>query len=628
MPTAKRLSKDFAGKPRVRQQLPRNPTTATNRRWMLAVLLAACTLGLYYPVVHYPFVNYDDNDYVTANSHVQQGLTKATFIWAIRSTEYSNWHPVTWISHALDWELFGKNSGGHHFTNVFLHAVNAALIFLLLAFATGKTARSLFVAAVFAFHPLNVESVAWIAERKSVLSMFLMLLALAAYGWYIQQPKFWRYVAVFVLFALGLAAKPMIVTLPFLLLLLDYWPLQRFAPQTPGAQEFVIPQRTWQALLLEKIPLLLLSAASSVITVIAQHGSIPSSAALPLGIRFANALHSYAMYLRKAFWPSPLVVYYPLETSGIATWETMLALLVLAGLTAAVWKLRARRYLLMGWLWFLGTLVPMIGLVQVGNQAMADRYAYLPLIGIFVAVTWMFSEFALKRRLSPRICIALAGIVLVSLSLVTLRQIRFWNGSLALWTHTLEVTKHNLVAERNLYVAEDNLAYELLSIGRADEALAHFQNAARLAPADPLSHWALAASLKDQGHLEDAMQNYEIVTENPENPRQLAAAYLNMAVISTELGNYSQAGKYSAKALQTDQGTVDALVLDAEHSASEQGSADAYLHLGLLLELAGQISGAQQAYQEVIKLDPASIVGRRLLDHLESARTGSVRPRL
>jgi len=592
-------------------------------RSALAALLILCTFVVYSPVLSYPFVNYDDGDYVTRNLHVQQGLTKATFAWAITSTEYSNWHPVTWFSHALDWELFGGNARGHHFTSILLHALNAVLLFLLLAWVTGKTGRSLFVGALFALHPLNVESVAWVAERKTVLSMFFFLLTLAAYAWYARQPKFWRYVCVFALFALGLAAKPMIVTLPFLLMLLVYWPLQRIASWTPQPEVLIVPQRPWRWLAWEKLPLLVLSAASCVLTVLAQRGSIPASDVLPIGLRLANAIHSYVMYLSKTFWPHPLGVYYPLDPSTVTTLETVLSFLLVGGLSIGAWRLRARGHLFMGWFWFLGALIPMIGVVQVGNQAMADRYAYLPLIGIFIALAWESEDLVVRRGVDLKWSVAAGCIVLVSLSLVTLQQIKVWSSSSALWTHTLEITKHNIVAERSLYLAEDNLAYELLSLGRQDEALEHFQNAARLSPADPLSHWALAAHLDDQGRLAEAMQNYEVVASNSKNPRQLTAAYLSLAVIASELGQYAKASEYSQKALQTDPQTVDALVLDAERTAATNTSASAYLRLGLLLEQARQTSKARQAYEQAIKLDPGSPLGHQLLNHLQAARPGS-----
>jgi protein O-mannosyl-transferase len=582
----------------------------TKQTWALALILAVTTFAGYSPILSHPFVNYDDPDYVTQNPQVQRGLTFETLAWALASTEHSNWHPVTWLSHALDCDLFGLNPAGHHFTSLLLHAVNAALLFLFLTWVTGKAGSSLFVAALFAFHPLNVESVAWIAERKTLLSMFFLLLTLFAYIWYARRPRMGPYVCMLTLFALGLAAKPMIVTLPFAMLVLDYWPLQRIQEWTVAAEILPMPQWPWRWLLIEKIPLLLISAGSSVITVIAQRGSILPSEFLPLGARLSNAVRSYGLYLAKTFWPNPLAVYY--TRAGSASWEAAVSLAILAGLSAIVWRFRSRGYLPTGWLWFLGTMVPMIGLVQVGNQAMADRYAYLPLIGIFIAITWGIGEFASRRDMSPKICVLAGVIVVVALSCVSFRQVRVWRSSLELWTRALEVTQDN-------YVANDNLAYELLSEGRPQEALPYFQTAASLAPADPLSHWALAASLQDRGRLQEAAQNYEVVIRNPENQRQLASACLSAAVISSELGDYQSASEYSREALQADRQTVTAFVLDAQHSVAQVPSASMYLRLGLLLEQVQQIQGARQAYEQVVKLDPNSALARRLLDHLRAA---------
>jgi protein O-mannosyl-transferase len=623
MPTARRATQRSSGAKLRPAENRRSSSPSSEIRagsiakqtWALALLLAAATFAVYSPVLSHPFVNYDDPDYVTQNPRVQRGVKLETLAWAAVSTEHSNWHPVTWLSHALDCELFGLNPAGHHVSNLLLHAVNAALLFLFLVWVTGKAGSSLFVAALFALHPLNVESVAWIAERKTLLSMFFLLLTLFAYVWYARRPRIVPYVCVLVLFAIGLAAKPMIVTLPFVMLLLDYWPLQRIQAWTPAPDILPMPQRSWPQLVLEKLPMLLLSAGSSVITVIAQRGSILSSEILPFGARLSNAVLSYGMYLTKAFWPNPLAVYYTRSSSGSATWETTVSLTLLVGLTAIVWKFRSRGYLLTGWLWFLGTMVPMIGLVQVGNQAMADRYAYLPLIGIFIAISWELGEFV-SRRMDPKLSTGAGVIVVVAMSCVTILQLRVWRSSLDLWTHALEVTQDN-------YVANDNLAYELLSQGRPQEALRYFQTAAGLAPADPLSHWALAASLEDQGRLQEALQNYEVVIRNPENQRQLVSACLSSAVISSELGDYQRASEYSREALQADRQTVAAIVLDAQHAAAQAASADAYLRLGLLLEQLQQIPGARQAYEQVLKLEPNSPLARRLLEHLQTTPSRS-----
>lgn len=575
--------------------------------WGAAGLLAIATMVVYLPAVWHPFLNYDDPDYVASNAHVQQRVSFTTLRWAVTAMQSSNWHPLTWMAHTLDWQIFGANAAGHHFTSVLLHGLNAGLLFLVLAFATRRTGRSLFVAAVFALHPINVESVAWIAERKTVLSMFFLLLTIAAYGWYARRPSFGRYGAVFCLFAFGLMAKPMIVTLPFALLLLDYWPLRRSA----GGSEL----RKWGWLVLEKIPLLILSAGSCALTILAQRGSIPSSEAMPFSVRLANACVAYARYLGKTVWPNPLAVYYPHEGAQLPAWLAVTAALFLITGSIAVWRLRSRPYLVVGWLWFLGTMVPMSGLVQVGNQAMADRYAYLPLIGIFLVIAWGAADL-LESRTAVRQQGIIGVVVLVGLTLLTLRQITYWRDNVTLWSHAIAATQGNTIARHNLYVAEDNLAYELLSQGRSSEALKHFQRAAQYSPGDPLSHWALAANAEDHGNMEEAFANYNIVTQNPQNVRQLASAYLSMAVIATEGGEYDPARALSQKAIQTDAGTVHAIVAQAEQNAGLHPSARTLLRSGLLLEQVGQASRALAAYEQVERAAPSPDV-QRLVEHLK-----------
>lgn len=620
MPTARKLKNTHVGS---RASLvpapPRSgagprPVVGIKLQAALAALLVVGTLAVYSPVGSYPFVNFDDGNYVAQNPHVQQGLTLSTALWAVSSMAYDNWHPVTWFSHALDWQLYGAHAGGHHTTNLALHLLNVVLLFSVLVWMTGQTARSFFVAALFAVHPINVESVAWVAERKNLLSMFFFLLTLAAYVAYVRQPKLWRYGCVVVLFAIGLAAKPMIVTLPFVLLLLDYWPLQRVLGWSRPSERFGLPQKSWRWLALEKVPLLILSAASSVVTLIAQRGAIASSRVLPFQLRFWNAICAYGLYLAKAVWPASLAVYYP--RAGLNPWTIVFVSIVLIGLSAVAWRERSRGYATTGWLWFLGTLVPMIGLVQVGDQAMADRYAYLPLIGIYIVLAWGIGDFARSRQIDRRYCIVAGGFVIFALCWVTSRQVQVWDSSVDLWRQAIAVTRDN-------YVADDNLAYELLAQGHPREALHYFQEAAQLAPQDPLSHWALAANFEDQGRLTEAAQQYEVVVRNPENQRQLTAAYLNAAVIASELGDYSKASEYSQQAQQTDAAIVRTFVLNAERVVAQSPTPGAYLRLGLLLEQAGETQRAQQAYEQVIRLDPNSLIARQLLNHVQNARSGS-----
>lgn len=364
------------------------------RKWALCLLLAVVVFAVYFPALRHPFVMYDDVDYVSRNQQVQQGLTLGTFRWALTSMQFSNWHPLTWMSHALDCELFGLDAGGHHFTSLLLHAIDAVILFLLLSRITGKVGRSLTVALLFGLHPVNVESVAWVAERKTVLSMVFLLLALWAYLWYVRKPGIGRHSCVDALFVLALAAKPMAVTFPFILLLMDYWPLQRIKDWQSPSEILPLPQFSPLRLLMEKLPLFALSAASCTVTVIAQHRvAMQTMEAFPLRDRVVNAIFSYVMYLWKVVWPVHLSVFYAPQGSRLAIWQTVLCLAFLAAISILVWReRRSRPYFLFGWLWFLGTLVPMIGIVQVGDQGMADRYAYLPYVGIFIAAVWGLAD--------------------------------------------------------------------------------------------------------------------------------------------------------------------------------------------------------------------------------------------
>ncbi len=369
------------------REIPRRHKPKT----LLCVLLAGVTIALYSPVLWHSFVVLDDREYVTANSHIHDGLGWNTIKWAFTSIEAANWHPLTWLSHAFDYQLFGLNPAGHHFDSVLIHALNAVLLFLLLEWVTKRVGPSLLVAALFALHPLNVESVAWVAERKNVLSTLFFFLTIAAYAWYSQKPEWRRYLLVAALFAAGLMAKPMVITLPFVLLLLDYWPLERTPldrPESDSATSTGMPRMAFPKLVLEKIPLLFLSAGSAWLTLIAQRPAKRTLAELPFGIRLENAVVSYGSYLWKMLWPARLS-FYPHSVGALPAWQWILSALVLIGVTAFVVAFHRKRYLPVGWFWFLGTLVPVIGLVQVGEYAMADRYAYIPLIGIFVMIAWV-----------------------------------------------------------------------------------------------------------------------------------------------------------------------------------------------------------------------------------------------
>ena len=523
--------------------------------WALGILLVLATVALYYPVSGHPFVNYDDNVYVTDNEQVKSGLNWDTLQWAFTTTEAGNWHPLTWLSHALDYQLFQADPAGHHNTNLLLHVFNVLLLFWVLRQATGFTGRSWMVAALFALHPINVESVAWISERKNLLSMLFFLLALGAYRWYVREPRTGRYAVVAGFFALGLMAKPQVITLPFVLLLWDYWPLRRMliagrraafdAPDDSSTRaknrldEDTLPQQSFSWLAAEKLPLLALCAASAFITMKAQQAAGAMHTAkntFPLSIRLGNAIVCYARYLGKAFWPSHLALIYPHPGTSLKTWEVLAALVLLLAITALVLRERRRRYLLVGWFWFLGTMVPMIGLVQVGEQAMADRYAYLPFIGLFIMVCWGLEDWAEQRKVPIAVLAGASVVVLMALSVVAYRQLNYWGDNVVLWTHIIEVTPPN-------YIAQDDLGGAYLNSGQLEEAMKHFRAAAEIYPLDPFSNLNLAIYAQQHDDPQQAIARSNIVLIRSPSPRLRSKAYTTMGLAYRALGNQEESRK-------------------------------------------------------------------------------------
>jgi tetratricopeptide (TPR) repeat protein len=501
---------------------------------MLCVLLAGATTGLYSPVSGYPFIVLDDHDYVTANPHVHDGLTWSTVKWAFTSFTAANWHPLTWLSHALDYQLFALNPAGHHWDSVLIHALNAVILFLLLAWMAKRVGPSLLVAALFAVHPLNVESVAWVAERKNVLSTLFFLLAIAAYVWYARQPDLRRYLLVVALYAAGLMAKPMVITLPFVLLLLDYWPLGRMSGSAPSAVD--APQSAASRMAFEKIPLLALSAASALITLKAQRAgrAVRTLYQFSFASRLDNAIVAYGLYLWKMLWPARLSIAYPHAAAGLPSWQWVLSGIVLICITAFVVVRRDRRYLLVGWLWFLGTLVPVIGLVQVGDAAMADRYAYIPLIGIFIMIVWGIADVINARSIGAEWRVAISVLLVVVLGVLTHRQMSYWNSEYKLWAHSLEVTQENPFAHDALGAAlmDPEVAmsqFDMNSFGseekRMQETRRHLEQALamrrQLAQKNPSTYLPdMAVTLNNLGNLarmenkvEEARQYYEEVLQ-------------------------------------------------------------------------------------------------------------------
>ena len=530
----------------------RSTARVLSEKWAfaLALLLIVATVALYHPVKRYPFVTFDDRDYVIRNFQIQSGLDWGTVQWAFTSFYASNWHPLTWLSHALDCQLFQLNPSGHHDTNVLFHALDAALLFWVLWRATGYAGRSFMVAALFALHPINVESVAWVSERKNVLSMFFFLLALGSYRWYALKPRVDRYLVVVALYALGLMSKPQVVTFPFVLLLWDYWPLQRMF--AASGKSLATEQRTqvpvgrslgW--LIAEKLPLFALSAASAVLTVIAQASSGALNGTFtsyPFPIRLENAIVSYARYIARAVWPAHLAVFYPHPETLLHSWQVAGAGALFLAITALVVCGRRRRYLPVGWFWFVGTLIPMIGLVQVGAQGMADRYAYLPFIGLFLMVCWGVADAwscAVKagapatanrdygRRSqdrgahtnegrTPALLLAVCLALLLALTVVTRRQLGYWRNSVALWQHAAETTSGN-------WMAEDMLGSLMLESGKPDDALTHYRRALALNPSDPISNINIGSWYQYAGNPRQAIEYYQKVLHSPRAPEVLKA---------------------------------------------------------------------------------------------------------
>jgi tetratricopeptide (TPR) repeat protein len=507
---------------------------------VFSLLLFAAVLASYSSIIHNQFLDYDDNEYITNNAHVKAGLTWANVQWAFSTSEEANWHPLTWLSHELDSELFGLNPVGHHVVNVLLHAVNAVLLFLLLQSATGFRWRSLMVAALFALHPINVESVAWAAERKNVLSMLFFLLALYAYGRYARRPGLGRYIAVAGFFVLSLLAKPQAITFPFLLLLWDYWPLDRIGARDMPTQAGNAPRLPIARLLLEKLPLLFLSAASAVITMEAQKagGAVKDLARFSLPLRLETTVISYARYLGKTFWPTKLVLPYPHPLKLYPAWQVYAAVVLLLLITAIVLCARDKRYLAVGWFWFLGSLVPMIGLVQVGEQAMADRYAYIPFLGLFLMTVWLIADWTAEwnrtRQIPARWLAIPAVCCLLALASLTYRQVGYLHDTEALWRRALALTQDN-------YIAQGALAGVLHKQGKTEEAIEHIRAALAIRPDDWPANLILAAYEQSQGDTAAATARYQMVALRASKPSQRAAAYNDLGTAYRQTGDLLRA---------------------------------------------------------------------------------------
>ena len=458
---------------------------------LVATALVVLTLFAYLRVLGNGFIEYDDGTYVFANPHIQQGITAESIKWAFNVGYASNWHPLTWMSHMIDYRLFQLRPMGHHLINLLFHLANVLLLLLVVKRMTGSLWRSAFVAALFAVHPLHVESVAWVAERKDVLSTFFWLLTMGAYALYSEKPSIKRYLPVLLVYALGLMAKPMLVTLPFVLLLLDYWPLKR--------------DMRWSRLVLEKTPMLALAIVSGVLTFMAQSskGSVSTLEAYTPGTRIAGSLVGYATYMWKMVWPRNLAILYPNPGADMAVWKIAASAAILIGISVLVYVYgQKRRELAVGWLWYLGTLVPVIGLVQVGRQATADRYTYMPLVGLFVAIVWTAPSLLRKRE----IACGLGFAIILVLAIMTWSQAGLWRDSVTLFEHTLGCTSNN-------YVIENSLGVALAREGRFDEAADHHRASLRIAPDFPQAHNNLGIILVNQRKLDEALYHFRKALE-------------------------------------------------------------------------------------------------------------------
>jgi tetratricopeptide (TPR) repeat protein len=578
--------------------------------------LALGTLFLYWPVVHHGFITLDDNLYVTANPQVQAGLTWAGAQWAFTNTFASNWHPLTWLSHMTDCQMFGLHPAGHHLTNVFFHIANMLLLFAWLNGATGAVWRSAFVAALFAWHPLHVESVAWVAERKDVLSVFFWLLALLAYTRYVKRPGLSAYLLVLFLFLCGLMSKPMLVTLPFVLLLADFWPLGRVAGcrlQVANSAAFNFQPLIFNRLLIEKIPFLAMSVAAGIVNYIAQKagGATWSPDILPLHIRIANALVSYVRYLSKTFWPVDLAVIYPYQKHWPFWFVFTAAALLLTWSAMVVWRARKTPYLFFGWFYFVGTLVPAIGLVQVGPQAMADRYMYLPSIGLFILLVWGVNELLTGQPHRKKIA-ALAGTTALCACIITASlQLSYWQNSVKLLLHTVEVTTDN-------YTADAYLGGALEAAGLNDAALPFYVESVRITPYFPIAQWNLGLALLRKGQFAEASEHLAAAAQlTPNDPvihcyygKALAAAG-NLETADTQFTEalrlkpgYAEAHLFLAISLARQKKFAAAIPQFAAVAELEPDNPDLHFNFGLALLDNHQPDAAAAQFTQELRLQP------------------------
>jgi len=627
-------------------------TTVTNTVFivLLCLTLAIITLSVYLQVGSHQFISFDDYQYVRDNPHVSSGVTGKNFLWALTSVEASNWHPVTWMSHMADVQLFGMSPRYHHLTNVAIHIASSLLLLLLLLSCTGSIWKSSFVAALFALHPLHVESVAWVAERKDVLSAFFGLLTLFFYSGYVAKRKPGRYLLALFSFLLGLMSKPMLVTLPIIMLLMDYWPLGRYRQE--GQEQLVRQLRTKMlSLIKEKIPFLALTLPSVVLTIYAQHqgGSVAGLKEIPLLLRTGNALIAYVKYIGKILWPSDLAIFYPLS-SAVPLWQVIGFLVILVLLSACA--IRAGRrypYLVLGWFWFLITLLPVIGLVQVGGQSMADRYTYLPSIGLFIVATWGVPDLARRLRYRKGILALLAGVIIIASAAITWKQLGYWQDGISLYRHALQVTPNNHLVNFNLAVdltekgdldgaiqayraslegntfiseAHNNLGFVLAKKGDWDAAIREYQLSLWMNPKDTRSLLNLGDAFAQKGDLQAAIKQYRqvlvLTPDNTDASTNLGNALTRNGELDAAIETYravlriipaSSDVHNNLGAALARKGDLDAAISEYQVALRiNPANTDAHINMGITLMEKGSLDAAIQEFQQVLRINPNDTV--------------------
>jgi tetratricopeptide (TPR) repeat protein len=612
-----------------------------NRSLLICLALVLVTLAVFYQVRSFGFINLDDHDYVSENSNIQAGFTLQSVKWAFTTIHTGYWHALTWFSYMLDWQLFGLNAAGYHITNLIFHIANTLLLFLVLKRMTNAIWQSAFVAALFALHPLHVESVAWIAERKDVLSTFFLLLAIWAYVRYVKNPKLKWYLISLVLFALGLMAKPMLVTLPFVLLLLDYWPLNR------------ISRINWQTiyrLILEKVPFIFLAAVLSVVTFIAQQSSmaVASLNMIPIRFRICNALISYLEYIGKMFWPTQLAFFYPYPVENASILFTVTSAVLLIAATIFVLRFaKKHRYLLTGWFWYIVTLLPVIGLVQVGSQAMADRYTYVSLIGLFIIIAWSMPELLDKLPYRKIVLVTSSFIVLSVFTVLSYFQLSYWKDNITLCRHALEVTKDNYMAhfvmtdmlfEQNRTEEALQHIYETVRInpdyvpainslgvalgrkGKIDEAIGYYKKAIEINPRFVETHLNLASALEAKGRFTEALEQYRAalalsaMPDDPDILNRLGCALANSGELDEAVSFYNKALRKAPDSISihlnlgfalTAGGKLDQAVKEYEKILlAHPDNAVAHNDFGIALARQGKIDDAIAHFNQAVKINP------------------------